>query len=268
MPLANYERVIYEKNPLAEVICQLRFPCILIINEKQPTEFQERIRAEYPLYQTTTEQQQQIIVGATKGALQTSHILQSEAINNYRFSSIDEKWHINLTSTFLALSTSSYNKWENFIEHFKEPLSALLEIYHPSFYERIGLRYVNVFKRSTLNLVDVDWSELIQPFVLGFMSNLEIKNRVRHQNMFVELDIGNGAWIQINTSKNSVGDVCFGFPSVIDEESFVIDADIFMMRKNIEELSSSLNYLHDYSTKLIRSIITTKLHNAMEPNKL
>ena len=268
MSLVNYDRVIYKKNPLVEVICQLRFPCILIINEKQPTEFQEKIRYEFPLYQTTIEQQQQIVVGGTKGPSQTSHVLQSEAINNYRFSSIDEKWHINLTSTFLALSTSTYNRWEDFIEHFTPPLLALLEIYHPSFYERVGLRYINVFKRSTLNLADVDWSELIQPFVLGFISNSEIKDKVRYQNMSVELDIGNGAWVQVNTSKNSTGDVGFGFPSIIDEESFVIDFDIFMMRKNIKELDSSLNYLHDYSTKLIRSIITPKLHNALEPNKL
>jgi len=74
------------------VVCQLRFPRILKINEKQPADFQERIRDKYPLYQVTVEQQQQITlkIGAAEMP-PTPHILQSEATNNYNFSSVDRK---------------------------------------------------------------------------------------------------------------------------------------------------------------------------------
>jgi len=41
---------------------------------------------------------------------------------------------------------------------------------------------------------------------------------------------------------------------------------MFFMRKSIDELDESLNYLHNVSTKLIRAIITEKLHNAMKPS--
>ncbi|MDR1205127.1 MAG: TIGR04255 family protein [Peptococcaceae bacterium] len=269
MPFSDFQRVIYKKNPLIEVVCQLRFPRILMINEKQPAAFQERIRDDYPLFQVAVEQQQQITMDIGGNEIPPApRIFQSETINNYKFSSADEKWHINLTSTFLALSTSAYDRWENFQEHLQKPLDALLEIYRPAFFERIGLRYVDAFKKSALNLNDAAWPELIQPFVLGFMSNSEISDDVRNQNAAVELDIGNGAIAQINAAKGFIGDATLGLPIFSDEESFIVDSDMYMLRKNIGELDASLTYLHDYARKLIRSIITEKLHDAMEPSEL
>lgn len=269
MSFAHYERVIYKKNPLVQVVCQLRFPRILKINGKQPADFQERIRDKYPLYQVAVEQQQQFAVElSASGVPPTPRILQSEAINNYKFSSLDEKWNINLTSTFLALSTSKYDRWENFINNMKAPLAALIEIYQPVFFERVGLRYVDAFKRSSLNLEGTDWTELIQPFVLGFMSNPAVKGDVRNQNTVVELDIGNGAIAQVSAAKGFIGDANFGLPIPSGEESFIVDSDMYMMRKKIEELEASLDYLHENSTKLIRSIITNKLYEAMEPEAI
>lgn len=264
----DFQRVIYKNNPLIKVVCQLRFPRILIINEKQPADFQEQIRAEYPLFQVTAEQQKQIVMGiGANEVLPTSQTFQSETINNYMFSSLDEKWQINLTSTFLALSTSSYNCWEDFYEHLKKPLAALEKIYYPPFFERVGLRYVDAFKRSALNLSDIAWTELIQPFALGFMSNPEISSNVLNQSISVELDIGNEAIAQIKTMKGFIGDMLLA-PNSGKEEYFIVDSDMYMLRKKTNELDDSLTHLHDISTKLIRSIITDKLHDAMGPSEL
>ena len=48
-------RQIYQRNPLAEVICQLRFPEILSIGANLPVDFQEAIRDEFPQYQSRLE---------------------------------------------------------------------------------------------------------------------------------------------------------------------------------------------------------------------
>jgi uncharacterized protein (TIGR04255 family) len=268
MPLDDYERVTYKRNSLIQVVCQLRFPRILLI-EKQPTEFQERIRQQFPLFQVSVEQQQQFSVEIGADDMKPlPRILQSEPINNYRFTSDNQRWHVNLTSTFLSLSTSQYSRWEDFKNKFKEPINALISVYNPPFFERIGLRYVNAFKRSDLNLMDVDWVELIQPFALGFMSNPNIKNDVKSQNMLVELDLGNKAIAQINALKGIPVDTNTGLPTTGGEEAFIIDSDMFMMRTNITELHSSLDYLHDSSRKMVRAIITDKLHTAMEPETI
>ena len=46
----NDRRYLYTRSPLAEVICQLRFPTILSIGARETAEFQEAIRAEYHRY--------------------------------------------------------------------------------------------------------------------------------------------------------------------------------------------------------------------------
>lgn len=273
MSLAKYNRVIYKKNPLIQVVCQLRFPHILMINERQPAAFQEKIRNKFPLFQVSVEQQQQLTfdLGAM-GSPPQPRLVNSESINNYQFTSMDGFWTVNLTSTFLALSTTKYRRWEEFKENLELPLQALIETYNPAIFERIGLRYVDAFKRSELNLNGIDWSELFQPFVLGFMSDPEIKSKVLNQQTIVELDIGSDSTAQINIRKgipsNSKFDYNVGFDIEEYEESFIVDSDMYVMNKEINELNPSLNHLHDNSTNLLRSIITEKLHNAMDPEAI
>src|SRR5437868_11791362 len=47
MDFPAVERIVFENNPLTEVICQLRFPRVLVIDERLPAEFQEQLGAEY-----------------------------------------------------------------------------------------------------------------------------------------------------------------------------------------------------------------------------
>ena len=56
MLFAPYERYQYARAPLVEVICQLRFPTILSIGAKEPAEFQEAIRKDFPQYAARQEQ--------------------------------------------------------------------------------------------------------------------------------------------------------------------------------------------------------------------
>ena len=51
MPFPDATRVIFDANPLDEVICQVKFPPILRI-ETDPAAFQDQIRAEYPNYES------------------------------------------------------------------------------------------------------------------------------------------------------------------------------------------------------------------------
>ncbi|HWS42079.1 MAG TPA: TIGR04255 family protein, partial [Pseudoflavonifractor sp.] len=55
MLFSHYDRYQYAVNPLVEVICQLRFPAILSIGAKEPAEFQEAVRREFPRYAANQE---------------------------------------------------------------------------------------------------------------------------------------------------------------------------------------------------------------------
>ena len=50
MLFSSHPRCHYRNAPAHEVICQLRFPTILTINNVEPADFQEAIRAEFPQY--------------------------------------------------------------------------------------------------------------------------------------------------------------------------------------------------------------------------
>ena len=50
MLFSDRPRTHYPNSQLREVICQLRFPTILTINNVEPADFQETIRDEFPQY--------------------------------------------------------------------------------------------------------------------------------------------------------------------------------------------------------------------------
>ena len=53
MPFPQVDRVVYEVNPLDEVVCQLRFPKSFRLESQPPVELQERMRKTFPLYRAT-----------------------------------------------------------------------------------------------------------------------------------------------------------------------------------------------------------------------
>ena len=109
-------RCIYEKNQLAEVICQLRFPEILTIRNQVPAEFQEIIRAKFPHY------------SANKELLPPTINPGSGEVNmNYQFTSDDGLWRINLTSKFISLTCAKYTCWEEFAKKLDLPLAAFIK---------------------------------------------------------------------------------------------------------------------------------------------
>ena len=93
MLFAPYERYQYARAPLVEVICQLRFPTILSIGAKEPAEFQEAIRKDFPQYAARQEQPPPKVV--KKG--NATALEPQKPITNYNFISEDGRWKLNLT---------------------------------------------------------------------------------------------------------------------------------------------------------------------------
>ena len=98
------DRVRYEKNQIVNVVCQLRFPTILAISAREPAEFQEAVRGDYPVYQRRMERP-----AAAPGAAQSTG-----ETPNYAFRTASGDCAINLTNQFLAVSAPRYTDWEAF----------------------------------------------------------------------------------------------------------------------------------------------------------
>ena len=139
------KRVRYEKSPLVEVIFQLRFPTILSINSNRPFGFQEKIRERYPFFEDQLEEFGDVVVNPQ---LKAASMRKTGESKNYAFISADNLTKINLTPSFIAISTMAYTQWEEFKKHIEFVIPIFEAEYHPSFYIRVGLRYVDAITRS------------------------------------------------------------------------------------------------------------------------
>jgi uncharacterized protein (TIGR04255 family) len=187
MNLPEFERVIYKRNPLVEVVCQLRFPPILKISHQEPVEFQDEIRFKYPHFETAKAQFPSEILQIVQ---QLGLPLQSDIA--YSFKSEDQRWNLSITKDFIALTTSSYERYEQFKQRLEEALEIFEHIYKPSFYTRIGLRYQDLVIRSKLGIEDKNWSDLIAKHIASELHDPELSSSI--QTIVKESNFENRKW--------------------------------------------------------------------------
>ena len=256
------ERVQYNKSQLLEVICQLRFPAILSIAAREPAEFQELIRADYPQYTRNIEKLPPKVIGQP-GNMKFE---EQPVVVNYQFLSADGRWKVNLTNTFIALATPAYTCWESFARKLDEVLVHFIKVYKPAFFERIGLRYINAFSRAALDLEDTPFSELIRPGYLGLMAEDDVQERAFSRIMQeAEMALPGGCRLKLHcgpgmVKRNNVDD---------KEIKFILDNDIFMSGKiAMRDSAGALNTAHINADRIFRGAITDTLHDAMDPQAL
>jgi len=232
------DRIVFEQNPLEEVICQLRFPTILSISTN-PAEFQEQIRESYPLYEAEPNAgllQDFAVKLRDLGSGVPANLLGSVT---HKFRPEDQQSSISLTNDFVAFSTNSYVTWEQFVAEVECAKAALENIYPPAFYTRVGLRYRNRIDREQLGLADRRWDDLIIPELVGPLAQADIQtglNKYRAE-----------ALIDLTEVDNANVMVRFGLES---NHIFFIDADFYVPEKadanRVRPILDTFNRLDGY----------------------
>lgn len=266
MKLPDYERVIYQRNPLVEVACQIRFPTILKISNQEPFEFQDRIRFNYPLYEV---QKYVSIPGIQNDLVQLAQKA-GLALNfqdtTYNFKSESLKWQLSLNKDFIALATIEYERYEAFKERFKEILYVFEQIYQPSFYSRIDLKYQDLIMRSNLNIEpEPTWADLIPARIASELHTPEISESIKTFIKNWEVDITDTGKLQFKHGLVMAQDPEKG----TREPAYLLDADFFTeavtRRENVWDI---LDQFKESAGRLFRWSITEQLHLAMEPKPI
>ena len=256
MSFPESERVLYDRNPLAEVICQLRFPPILRI-DSDVADFQEAIRGEYPLY---AEEQVSVpgvppeIAEMIKGAMPGPKPAK-------KFGSADGRWTVALTREFVALQTSDYVRWEEFRGRLRAVLDTTERIFRPAFYTRVGLRYRDVIRRSRLALdPTTPWSQLLKPHIAGELAT-EIGSHVTELTHVSLIRLAGGGSVRIRHGLSK--------PEGQEEQSYSIDTDFFTVdRTELPNANDRLDYFNQQAARLFRWCIADQLHRAMGPRRI
>lgn len=253
------DRVIYAKPQILEVICQLRFPTILSIGAKEPAEFQELIRGQFPRYTRNIEKLPPKVLGQPGNM----KLQEQPDVVNYQFLSSDGRWKVNLTNNFIALATPVYTRWEEFAAKLDEILAQFISVYHPAYFERVGLRYINAISRKNLDLEGTPFAELIEPGYLGLMGEDDVQEQsVSRIMQEMEMRLPGGCNLKLHcgpgmVKRNGVED---------KEIKFILDNDFFMNGKvELPHTTAALNTVHTHADRTFRGAITNELHRAMEP---
>lgn len=250
-------RVFYQRNPLAEVICQVRFTRILRIENEAPAAFQDEVRAEYPDVRQSASVNAPIPPEIARIAG-----LDSDALSRaFDFCAEDGSWRVSLTSSFLALTATQYEDWSEFRRRFLDVLGALVRLYKVTTFTRVGLRYRDVIQRSKLSLDTSRWSELLSNELLGELQDQAVEEAAVHAARELVL--------RLDRAEEKVR-LYHGFAQFqgIDENCYLIDADFFREGKtNEQDTIATLDRFNREAGNLFRWCIREPLHRAMEPTE-
>lgn len=254
MAFPDSERVIYTKNPLREVVCQLNFPAILRIDSEPPYKFQEAVKEVFPLYNEAQTASVQLQFPTME---QPQNVFRGK--NAYKFISDDGKWTTTLTRDSLSLSSLNYRSWTDFQMMFDGPLEALFKEYSPSSMTRLGLRYINVIDRKALGLTDESWATLLAPQIAGELADPAIGSMI----------VNCANQLTLNADEGST-QIVLNHGLIIDADpenaAYLIDSDFSTLKKTeVENVRTRLKDFNNNSGKLFRWCISEKLHEFLEP---
>lgn len=270
MKIKATDRVEYTHNPLVEVVCQLRFDRLLVLDAQAPTQFQEEFaRERYPVLTVEQPSSIQIALGNSPSLKANDvHIPTPSIPVVYHFTSEDSDKRISLTSEFISFSCKSYTDWGRFRGHFHEVLAAFVKCYPNLIFRRVGLRYKDLIEREALGLADNSWDELLSPLVSGIFSqsvyfdgDVIDENSVSQQvtQTVLELDDCN-LLLQCALLKSTAPD---------KKQAFLIDADFFHESPRfltwLNDIPTSLEILHANAGAIFRHCIKETLHDALGP---
>ena len=157
--LPIYDQVIFNNSCLELCLAQLKYPPVQRFqDDTYMMGIREALATEYPL--VTNEQAMSIIV-SPQGA-----IGQASGVNMLRFTSIDSRWSVVLSSEFISLETREYSHVTEFATRFASILSHVDAHFNPRYQLRFGLRYINEFRHPNGDNYKA-WTRLLNPDLPG-----------------------------------------------------------------------------------------------------
>ena len=270
MKIKTSPRVLYKNNPLAEVVCQVRFSRLLALEKDPPSGLQDKFALiGFPLVTVDQAPSIQIAwqnIGTERVIPQNGPSFSPATV--YHFSSVDGMKKISLNSEFIAFSCLKYEEWKYFDEEFYGILNVFLTVFPNASPIRAGLRYKDLISRENLGLHGVPWKQLISSFVGGvfhaeeyFENEILEEVSVTHQASHLGLSLEDcELLLQTALLKTADGSGL---------QAFLIDCDFFQEspRFNISfsNIRESLNTLHNSAGAIFRHCIEEKLHVALVP---
>jgi uncharacterized protein (TIGR04255 family) len=229
--------------PLASVLWQIRFPfqgtLVAKPNEFAPevvTAIQQELKSVYPIFQKQFGHTFEVSDG------------QSEVRENaglWRFSSIDNNWHVSIARNFVSLQTHKYISRNDFVSRTGKVLAAIQKHLDPGAATRIGVRYVN-----RVGLDGLDICKMVRASAFGLFADRELQPAIQHSASEVLLTAEEGALMlrSLILPPNATHD-----PSVlasIPARSWAMDFDLYSEEPREFDLAALEQAISSYCKRI------------------
>lgn len=233
--------VRYKRNFIKTAVCELRFPTLLELERRAPSEFQAKIRKNYPYYEG------QVVEQMPGGS---DEILKER---RYLFRSKDQHWTVTVKSFSLALETSKYLDFEDFFSRFTQILASAKDLIDADFFTRVGLRYINLVPIEDGNLDGWINSELIRPAVSGVLGTPE-----KFQSMIVGA-MENGRYMIRHGLREEQR------PDKSAAQSYLLDFDYFSENVELDSVGATIEAFHETNFALFNWCLGEKAKRLLGP---
>lgn len=261
MHFDQFERTEYKNNTLFNVVFQVRFPDILKISHEAPVQFQDRVRREgYPETDST------IPALPTDAPNELKQIITADQV--FQFYSEDRNWQLSLSKSFLAVSCNgNYKNYIEFRGRSESALQTFNEIYEPSYFTRIGLRYQDIanevflpaMKGSVASFVPNHVFPELRMHIASDIDNLHKVSRFADEDVKVTV-----SHLYFNASGT------FGLRHVPNKMSYLIDIDCYSENKTrgISDVLTRCDTFKQHIWNIFQWSITDEFRTAMgEPSQ-
>lgn len=259
MPFPEQPRVKYQNNPLVDVVCQWVFSGKTSgseLNAVSAAEIHEKIREQFPLFNIA-----KIVSVEVNPQNQSLNQFEEE---QYEYRSADSSKKIDITKNRVTLTTTMYTSWEEFRGDFLSVVDlGIKPIFGDIEISRVGLRYKDIIERSSIQLTEASWDELITPYLSSFYSK---------ENAMANHVVGEQSKIVLSLPENEGRlNITYGLVtnSNTQEQCFLLDSDFYIEGKLDD--SAAREFMDRYNIKarnFFRWSITDKLHNLLQPTEV
>ena len=243
--LPTFDRVLFKRAPLVQVICQVRFPPILEIGKETPVEFQKRIRSDYPEFEVMDAVSISPATDAEKASFGSLTAV-------LKFADQSRQWTISLSPTFVSLDTKKYSSFEMFLEKFQKPWNAAQECYDLSTLTRIGLRFINKLHITPGENPARYWADRINPALAGYLGTELMQGGVSQSQHEIRLQ-GDDYQLTIRHGLERKGDYRLDYDCYTDAPT------------SSEGIESLLAKFNDILYGIFRWSLSERLFNELEP---
>jgi len=242
--LTGHNREVLKAPPLVLALCQVNFATKLrATTDEVAGAFQDKVDARYPLLNPI--EMQSFEFSGTAGQSPQARNLPGKTI--LQFADHASDWVVSLSSDSIALECRSYQHFEEFLDRLQEVLDACIATVRPTVVNRIGLRYINEIRLTSIT----DVSTVVRSELLGPLSEPIFQVSTKNALQSFELATQSRARINFNHGYFPSGTTIQLRPNESSQSNpfYLIDLDVYQVFAGNDEMAMNSKGLVDRASE-------------------